>query len=185
MQAIEWTDVAVRLAAAVVAGGLVGFNREEHGRAAGLCTMILVCVGGGRLDDPGRLAAGNQGPKSRFVRHARLMRLPLGILSGMGFIRRRRHSAARQRGGRRDHGATLWFVTVMGLCFGGGQLVLGAAMLASAWACCGCSNGSSGTLSKIGPAFCAAHHAEGPSDVVSGVAGRSGLSNHVVRGRSI
>jgi putative Mg2+ transporter-C (MgtC) family protein len=26
--------------------------------------------------------------------------------------------------------ATLWFVTVMGLCFGGGQLVLGLAMLA-------------------------------------------------------
>ena len=41
----------MRLAAAVVAGGLIGFNREEHGRAAGLCTMILVCVAAADLDD--------------------------------------------------------------------------------------------------------------------------------------
>jgi putative Mg2+ transporter-C (MgtC) family protein len=54
-----------------------------------------------------------------------LMRLPLGILSGMGFI----------GGGailKRDNlvlgvttAATLWFVTVIGLCFGGGQIALG------------------------------------------------------------
>ena len=56
-----------------------------------------------------------------------VMRLPLGILSGMGFI----------GGGvilRRDTlvigvttAATLWFVTVVGLCFGGGQIGLGIA----------------------------------------------------------
>jgi putative Mg2+ transporter-C (MgtC) family protein len=55
-----------------------------------------------------------------------IMRLPLGILSGMGFI----------GGGvilKRDNlvlgvttAATLWFVTVLGLCFGGGQLALGS-----------------------------------------------------------
>ncbi len=53
------------------------------------------------------------------------MRLPLGILTGMGFI----------GGGAilsRDNlvfgvttAATLWFVTVIGLCFGGGQISLG------------------------------------------------------------
>jgi putative Mg2+ transporter-C (MgtC) family protein len=56
-----------------------------------------------------------------------LMRLPLGILTGVGFI----------GGGailRRDSlvigvttAATLWYVTVIGLCFGGGQFGLGAA----------------------------------------------------------
>jgi putative Mg2+ transporter-C (MgtC) family protein len=56
-----------------------------------------------------------------------LMRLPLGILTGVGFI----------GGGailRRDNivvgvttAATLWLVTVIGLCLGGGQLTLGAA----------------------------------------------------------
>jgi putative Mg2+ transporter-C (MgtC) family protein len=59
-----------------------------------------------------------------------VMRLPLGILTGVGFI----------GGGailRRDNlvlgvttAATLWFVTVMGLCFGSGQIGLGIA----AWA---------------------------------------------------
>jgi len=55
-----------------------------------------------------------------------LMRLPLGILSGMGFI----GAGAIVR---RDNfvlglttAATLWFVTVIGLCFGGGQVVLGS-----------------------------------------------------------
>lgn len=61
-----------------------------------------------------------------------LMRLPLGILSGMGFI----------GAGvilRKDDlvlgvttAATLWFVTVMGLCFGGGQIALGLIALALA-----------------------------------------------------
>ena len=59
-----------------------------------------------------------------------LMRLPLGILTGMGFI---------GAGAIVKHGdivlgvttaATLWFVTILGLCFGGGQWALGAAALA-------------------------------------------------------
>lgn len=58
-----------------------------------------------------------------------LMRLPLGILSGMGFI----GAGAIVR---RDNmvlgvttAATLWFITVIGLCFGGGQFLLGFAGL--------------------------------------------------------
>ena len=54
-----------------------------------------------------------------------LMRLPLGILSGMGFI----GAGVILRKGDFILGvttaATLWFVTVIGLCFGGGQLGLG------------------------------------------------------------
>jgi len=53
------------------------------------------------------------------------MRLPLGILTGMGFI----GGGAILRKGDLVLGvttaATLWFVTVVGLCFGGGQLGLG------------------------------------------------------------
>jgi putative Mg2+ transporter-C (MgtC) family protein len=58
------------------------------------------------------------------------MRLPLGILTGVGFI----------GGGailRRDNfisgvttAATLWYVTVIGLCLGGGQIALGVAATA-------------------------------------------------------
>ena len=59
-----------------------------------------------------------------------LMRLPLGILTGMGFI----GAGAILKKGDIVLGvttaATLWFVTVLGLCFGGGQWVLGATALA-------------------------------------------------------
>jgi putative Mg2+ transporter-C (MgtC) family protein len=56
-----------------------------------------------------------------------IMRLPLGILSGIGFI----GAGAILKRGEMIVGlttaATLWFVTVMGLCFGGGQTGLGLA----------------------------------------------------------
>jgi hypothetical protein len=59
-----------------------------------------------------------------------LMRLPLGILSGMGFI----GAGAIVRKDNLVHGlttaATLWFVTSLGLCFGAGQLALGMVELA-------------------------------------------------------
>jgi putative Mg2+ transporter-C (MgtC) family protein len=58
-----------------------------------------------------------------------LMRLPLGILTGMGFI----GGGAILRRGEMIRGvttaATLWLVTVLGLCFGGGQIGLGLAGL--------------------------------------------------------
>jgi putative Mg2+ transporter-C (MgtC) family protein len=58
------------------------------------------------------------------------MRLPLGILSGMGFI----GAGAILR--RDDFvvgvttAAAMWFVTVLGICFGGGQIALGLIGLA-------------------------------------------------------
>jgi len=56
-----------------------------------------------------------------------LMRLPLGILTGVGFI----GGGAILRYGANIRGvttaATLWVVTVIGLCMGGGQLILGCA----------------------------------------------------------
>jgi len=59
-----------------------------------------------------------------------LMRLPLGILTGMGFI----GGGAILKKGDVVVGvttaATLWFVTVLGLCFGGGQNLLGIVALA-------------------------------------------------------
>jgi len=53
------------------------------------------------------------------------MRLPLGILTGIGFI----GAGAIVRRGQLITGvttaATLWIMTVIGLCFGGGELGLG------------------------------------------------------------
>jgi uncharacterized membrane protein YhiD involved in acid resistance len=81
----EWSDVALRLLCAVVAGFVTGYDRGEHGRPAGLRTTMLVsfaaCVA--MIQANLLLAVAGKTPDSFVVLD--LMRLPLGILSGMGF----------------------------------------------------------------------------------------------------
>ncbi|HVA48408.1 MAG TPA: MgtC/SapB family protein [Pirellulales bacterium] len=128
---LAWHEVAIRLALTVFAGGCIGLNRGEHGQPAGLRTTILVCVAAAvsMIQANLLLATAGKTPDSFIVLD--LMRLPLGVLSGMGFI----GAGAILR---RDNlvmgvttAATLWYVTLMGLCFGGGQLGLGLSMLAA------------------------------------------------------
>jgi putative Mg2+ transporter-C (MgtC) family protein len=127
---ISWPEIALRLALTVVAGTLIGINRSEHGQAAGLRTTLLVCLAASfsMLQVNLLLPVAGKSPGSFAVLD--LMRLPLGILSGMGFI----GAGAIVRKDSLVHGlttaATLWFGTVLGLCFGGGQLVLGLSGLA-------------------------------------------------------
>lgn len=124
---LHWTDMVLRLALTVLAGILVGYNRSQHVKAAGMRTTLLVCLAASVAMLQVNLLLPMSGrPPNSFVMND-LMRLPLGILIGVGFI----------GGGailRRDDmvvgvttAATLWLVTVIGLCLGGGQLVLGAA----------------------------------------------------------
>ena len=123
---LPWSDVLLRLALTVVAGVLLGYNRSEHGKAAGMRTMLLVCLAASvAMLQVNMLLAMTGRPTDSFVMND-LMRLPLGILTGVGFI----------GGGailRRDNlvvgvttAATIWLGTVIGLCLGGGQLALGS-----------------------------------------------------------
>ncbi|HEX4412566.1 MAG TPA: MgtC/SapB family protein [Lacipirellulaceae bacterium] len=126
---IGWGVVAIRLALTIIAGALIGLNRGEHGRAAGMRTTILVCLAASvsMIQVNLLLMINGKTPESFVVLD--LMRLPLGILSGMGFIG---GGVILRRGSMLigvTTAATLWFVTVMGLCFGGGQLGLGVALL--------------------------------------------------------
>jgi putative Mg2+ transporter-C (MgtC) family protein len=126
---LTWNEIILRLAATFVAGALIGLNRSEEARPAGLRTTLLVCLAASiaMIQTNALLNTVGKAPDSFIVMD--LMRLPLGILSGMGFI----GAGAILR---RDNvvigvttAATLWFVTVMGLCFGGGQFGLGLASL--------------------------------------------------------
>jgi putative Mg2+ transporter-C (MgtC) family protein len=127
---IGWPEIAVRLTLTLIAGALIGFNRGEHGRPAGLRTIMLVCLAASLSMIQANLLLGTAGrPSDSFVM-LDLMRLPLGILSGMGFIG---GGAILKRGDMVlgvTTAATLWFVTVLGLCFGGGQIGLGLVTLA-------------------------------------------------------
>ena len=124
LYALSTSDVLLRISLALIAGLVVGFERESHGRAAGLRTTMLVCVssalamilseqlfsqtaenGSAWRPDPARLAA--------------------GILTGMGFL----GAGTIMRQGNLVRGITtaavLWYVTVLGLVFGSGHFLLG------------------------------------------------------------
>ena len=42
---MNWDVIAFRLFLAVIIGGFIGTERARHGRAAGMRTHILVCLG--------------------------------------------------------------------------------------------------------------------------------------------
>jgi putative Mg2+ transporter-C (MgtC) family protein len=129
---LEWTEIALRLALALVAGLLIGLNRSKHGHAAGLRTTMLVCLAATVAMLQVNILLDTGGRRSDSFMMLDLMRLPLGILSGIGFI----GAGAILRKGDMVQGvttaATLWFVTVIGLCLGGGQIGLGLTSLALA-----------------------------------------------------
>src|SRR5579872_3896208 len=120
-----WSDIAVRLALTMLAGAVIGLNRGARGHAAGFRTTILVTLAASvaMIQANLLLSLGGKTPESFSVMD--IMRLPLGILTGVGFI----GGGTIVRKGDLVTGvttaATLWLVTVIGLCLGGGQLVLG------------------------------------------------------------
>lgn len=123
-------SLSLRLFDALIAGAVLGFNRGEHGKAAGLRTTMLVCMAAAvAMLQMNYLLTLSGRTSDSFVMND-LMRLPLGILTGVGFI----GGGAILRRGSLVVGvttaATLWYVTVIGLCFGGGQVLLGWAATA-------------------------------------------------------
>jgi putative Mg2+ transporter-C (MgtC) family protein len=121
-----WEDIFVRLVLTMVAGALMGFNRGVHGHAAGLRTTILVTLAASVAMIQANILLSLEGKGSGSFAVMDLMRLPLGILTGVGFIG---GGAILKKGGSITGvttAATLWIATVIGLCLGGGQLALGA-----------------------------------------------------------
>jgi len=125
---LTWQQIALRLALAAVASLVIGLNRDEQGHPAGMRTTMLVCLAAtlAMLQVNILLPMSGKTPSSFAVMD--LMRLPLGILSGIGFLGA---GVILKRDDKLVTGvttaATLWFVTVLGLLFGGGQLRLGTA----------------------------------------------------------
>ena len=120
-----WSDIAFRLLLTMVAGAIIGFNREAKGHAAGLRTTMLVGLAASVAMIQANLLLPVAGKTSASFGVMDLMRLPLGILTGVGFIGA---GAILKRGDLvtgMTTAATLWAMTVIGLCLGGGQIGLG------------------------------------------------------------
>jgi putative Mg2+ transporter-C (MgtC) family protein len=129
---LTWEDIALRLVLTVMAGFLIGLDRSEAGHAVGLRITLLVCLAASIAMIQTNLLLPVTGKTPQSFATLDLMRLPLGILTGMGFI----GGGAILRKGEIVHGvttaATLWLVTVIGVCFGGGEFGLGIAATALA-----------------------------------------------------
>jgi putative Mg2+ transporter-C (MgtC) family protein len=80
-------EPVVQLALAVVLGGLIGLEREFHGRPAGLRTHILVCLGTTMVMlAAARLYEGLQGTSVDPLLRIDPGRVAAGVLTGIGFI---------------------------------------------------------------------------------------------------
>ena len=126
MDFADLPDFAPPLMAAMLAGGLIGLEREWRGRAAGLRTHILVCLASALLME----MAVTQGawrflPLDGAEIVSDPTRVAHGVLTGIGFL----CAGVIFRSGFSIHGlttaASLWITAALGLAFGAGLFVLG------------------------------------------------------------
>ncbi len=76
----NWITICIRLALAVLAGGIVGVERGRHGRAAGLRTHIMVCIGAAMTALVGIFVYRGNGMQGDSLRIA------AQVVSGIGFL---------------------------------------------------------------------------------------------------
>jgi putative Mg2+ transporter-C (MgtC) family protein len=131
MSQVNVGEMLLRVALAFFAGFAVGWERESHGRPAGLRTNILACVASAvaMIVSENLLLHSVHAGLSDALR-ADPARLAAGILTGIGFLGA--GTILRQDDFVRGvtTAATLWVVTILGLAFGSGQFVPGLLGLA-------------------------------------------------------
>jgi putative Mg2+ transporter-C (MgtC) family protein len=114
-------ELLLRPLAALVAGALVGLERSYHGRAAGLRTYALVCLGSALLvalaEELARGPGGGLGDSTRVIQ---------GIVTGIGFL----GAGVIVKEGFSVRGlttaASVWVISAVGVVIGAGYYVLGA-----------------------------------------------------------
>lgn len=110
----EFVIVVTRLLLAALLGGLLGFEREQRGKAAGIRTHMLVCMGAALFVLVPQQAAFEGDAMSRVIQ---------GVVAGIGFlcagtiITRRNEEEATGL----TTAAGLWFTTAIGMAVGLGR----------------------------------------------------------------
>ena len=105
-------EIVLRLVLAVFLGGLIGFEREFSGKAAGLRTNILICLGAAAFT-LGSIFFSEQGT-------ADLSRVAAQIVTGIGFLGAGAIIQARGEVQGLTSAATIWVVAAIGLAVGCG-----------------------------------------------------------------
>jgi putative Mg2+ transporter-C (MgtC) family protein len=119
-----WTQIIVRLLAALAAGGAIGLDREWLRKPAGLKTHMLFALASAMMSVMALdlyMMESDRGPGS----NPDATRILQGIITGMSFL----GAGAIIRGQHRVHGLTtgagVWLAGGLGIVFGLGQFRLG------------------------------------------------------------
>jgi putative Mg2+ transporter-C (MgtC) family protein len=125
LAAISIPEMLLRVGMAFLAGCIVGWERQLHGRPAGLRTNILACVASAISMVISEVLFAQSAGATGGSWRPDPARLGQGILTGIGFL----GAGTILRHGDFALGVTtaasLWFVTVLGLAFGAGQYAIG------------------------------------------------------------
>lgn len=120
--AAETVRVVIRLLAALVVGGIIGYQRERAGKAAGLRTHILVAMGTALFV----LACAGNG-----MQQDAISRVVQGLVTGIGFLGA--GAILKLEAEKRIRGLTtaagIWMTAALGVAIGLGELgtaVIGA-----------------------------------------------------------
>lgn len=125
--AIGWGETSLRLACAIGAGIVMGWDRERLNKPAGLRTFILVALGSALLAiiaaDLRVTAATDPGDAALRIDPLRIIQ---GLIGGIGFLGAGTiiHSGGKVEG--LTSAAGLWLVAALGVAFGLGFYRLGA-----------------------------------------------------------
>jgi putative Mg2+ transporter-C (MgtC) family protein len=118
----EW-ELLLRTAAAMLAGGLIGWDREALSKPAGIRTHMLV-AGGAALFTAASLLILQEGTLAGG--RGDLVRIPAAIVTGVGFL----GAGAILRSGERVTGLTtaagIWVTAAIGVLFGSGFWIIGS-----------------------------------------------------------
>src|ERR1700681_4462692 len=104
---MDWIEIALRLSAATLIGGVIGLNRDLHGKPTGVRTMGLVGLGSALIVVAAELVGGN-GDATRAVQ---------GIVTVIGFLGA--GVIVKDSTSDRIHGlttaATIWLTAALGV----------------------------------------------------------------------
>ncbi len=114
------SQVIQPLVAAVVLGGAIGLERELHGRAAGLRTHIMVCLGT-------TMAMLVSMALCRNAAHLDPGRIAAGVLTGIGFLGAGAILKLKSMHRGLTTAACIWFVASLGIVVGVGAYALAVA----------------------------------------------------------
>ena len=123
----EWTEIALRLGMAALAGVLLGANRWLHHKSAGVKTHALVSIGAALAMLIVMPVEFSEGEFSKISIDA-ASRVLQGLITGVGFIGAGViiHNARGKRIQGLTTAASIWITTLLGAAIGSGQLALGA-----------------------------------------------------------